>query len=58
MKWKSVVLSLLEELVKVRGMEIDQNGDELGTLNENGRLPVGVMVMIHMHIEFYSCMCR
>ena len=46
---------------------MDKNGGEIRTLNQNGRLPVGVtvwyldvfvrLVMIHMHTECRSCMC-
>ena len=40
-----MVFNLWEDCVKIGiGKEMDQNGGEMGTLNQNGQLPVGVTV--------------
>ena len=39
-----MVFNLQGELVKVRGMEMDQNGSEMRNLNESGRLLIGLNV--------------
>ena len=43
---KSVVLNLLEEFVKIRGRGMAPISGKISTVNQNGRLPVGLRVWV------------